>query len=116
MEKYPGKDPEKKNGDVKPDGLDMLKSGSEETVEVVFDDEDAEEVVVAEGAEDVPRESGEAEGRDGDGIKAAKCVAPAFGEQSPEKNAAAGEDDGCGAFGQSGETEEEAEEEGGKGG
>jgi len=45
----------------------VLELGSEEAVEVVFDDEDAEEVGIAAGTEDVPGECGEAEGGDGDG-------------------------------------------------
>ena len=112
MEKYPGKDAKNEDGDVIPDGLDVLEFGSEETVEIVFDDEDAEKVMVAVGAEEVPGESGEAEGGDGDGVKAAEGVAPAFGEQSPEKYCAAGENDRGRAFGESGEAEEEAEENG----
>ena len=116
MEKYPWKDCENKNGDVIPDGLDVLKLGSEEAVEIVFDDEDAKEVGVAAGAEDVPGKGGEAETGDGDGMKAAKGVAPAFCKNGPEKNGAAGQDDGGRTFGEGGEAEKNPEEEGGKGG
>ena len=83
---------EEKDGDVIPEWLDVLEFRSEVALEVVFDDEDAKEVWIAAGAEDVPRESGEAEGDDGDGVKEAENVAPLFGEQSPEKDGAAGED------------------------
>ena len=51
-----------------------------------------------------------------DGVKAAEGVAPAFGEDGPEKHCAAGENY-CGrTFGKSGEAKKKAEEEGGKGG
>src|SRR6266849_1775482 len=116
MEKYPWKNSQDKNGDVKPEGLDVLELGSEEAVEIVLDDEDAEEIGVAAGAEDIPGKSGEAEAGDGDWVKAAEDVAPALGEHGPEKDRAAGEND-CGrAFSESGEAEEKTEEKGGKGG
>src|SRR5216684_5636438 len=84
---------------VKPERLDVLEFGGEVALEIVLDNEDAEEIGVAAGAEDVPRESGEAEGSEGDGMKEAESVAPALGEERPEKNGAAGENDGGGAFG-----------------
>ena len=111
VEKYPGKDSENKNRDVIPNGLGVLELRSEEAVEVVLNDEDPEEVWVAEGAEDVPRESREAEADDGDGVEAAQGVWPAFGEGSPDKNRAAGENEGGGAFRESGEAEKDTEEE-----
>jgi len=46
----------------------------------VFDDEDAEEVGVPAGAEDVPRENGETERRDCGWMKQAQGVPPALGE------------------------------------
>jgi len=46
----------------------------------VLDDEDAEEVGVAAGAEEVPGQGGEAEGGDCGGIKEAEGVSPALGE------------------------------------
>src|SRR5580692_2568284 len=116
VEKDPWKNGKDKNWDVIPNGLDVLELGSEEAVEIVLDDEDAEEVGVAAGAENVPGESGEAETGDGDGMKAAKGVAPAFCEDGPEKNGAAGEDDGGGTFGEGGEAEKKTEGEGSKGG
>ena len=76
----------------------MLEFGSEVAFEIVLDDEDAEEIRIAAGAEDVPGKSGEAEGRDGGGMKEAEGVAPALGEERPEKNGAAHEDDASGAF------------------
>ena len=89
----------------------MLELGSEEAVEIVFDDEDAEEVGVAAGTEDVPGKCGEAEAGDGDGMKAAEGVSPALGEDGPEKDCTAGENY-CGrTFGESGEAEEQTEEE-----
>jgi len=63
----------------------VLEFGSEVAFEIVLDDEDAEEIRVAAGAEDVPGKSGEAEGRDGGGMKRREAFAPAFGEERPEK-------------------------------
>ena len=94
----------------------MLELGSEEAVEIVFDDKDAEEVGVTAGAEDVPRKGGEAEAGDGDGVEAAEGVAPAFCEDGPKEDRTTGKDEGGGTFGEGGEAEEKAEEEGGKGG
>ena len=88
----------------------MLELGSEEAVEIVFDDEDAEEIGIAAGAEDVPRKGGETEAGDGDGVKAADGVAPTLGEEGPEKDSAAGENDGRGTFGESGEAEEKTKQ------
>ncbi len=65
----------------------------------MFDDEDAEEVGVAAGAEDVPGEGGEAEGGDSGGVKEAEGVAPVLGEERPEKNDTSTKNYGCGAFG-----------------
>jgi hypothetical protein len=87
----------------------VLKFGGEEALEIVLDDEDLEEVGVAAGAEDVPGKRGEAEGRDCGGVKEEEGIPPAFGEERPEKNSAAGENDGGGSFGEYGETEEETE-------
>ena len=80
----------------------MLEFGGEVALEVVFDDEDAEEIGVTAGAKDVPGKSGEAEGGEGGGMEEAEGVAPALGEERPEKNGAAGENDGGGAFGEDG--------------
>jgi len=68
----------------------VLEFGSEEALEVVLDDEDAEEVGVAAGAEGIPGKGSEAKGGDGDGVKAAEGVAPATGESSPQQNCATG--------------------------
>ena len=43
----------------------MLEFGGEEAFEIVFDDEDAEEIWIAAGAEDVPGERCYAESGDG---------------------------------------------------
>src|SRR2546426_4272883 len=94
---------------VKPERLDVLEFGSEVAFEIVLDDEDAEEVGIASGAEDIPGKSGEAEGPDRGGMKEAEGVTPALGEERPEKDSAAGENDGSGAFGEPGEAEEETE-------
>src|SRR5712692_7333762 len=105
----PRKEGHEQHRTVKPERLDVLEFGSEVAFEIVLDDEDAEEVGIASGAEDIPGKSGEAEGPDRGGVKDAEGVAPTFGKERPEKNGTAGENDGGGALGEDGETEEETE-------
>jgi hypothetical protein len=88
----------------------MLEFGGEVALEIVLDDEDVEEVGVAAGAEDVPGKSSETEGREGDGMKKSKGLAPAFGEERPEKYGASGENDGGWALCQDREAKEQTEE------
>ncbi len=88
----------------------MLEFGGEEALEIVLDDEDAEEIGVTACTKNVPGKSGEAERRKSGGMEEAEGVAPAFGEERPEKDGAAGKNDGRGAFGEDGEAEEETEE------
>jgi len=64
----------------------VLEFGSEEALEVVLNDEYAEEVGVATGAEDIPGQGSERKAGDGDGVKAAEGVAPAAGASSPQQN------------------------------
>jgi hypothetical protein len=92
----------------------MLEFGGEVALEIVLDDEGAEEVGVAASAENVPGEGGEAEGGEGGRMEEAEGVAPALGKERPEKNGAAGENDGGGAFGEDGEAEEKTEEDEGE--
>src|SRR5713101_8075933 len=94
---------------VVPERLDVLEFRGEVAFEIVLDYEDAEEIGIAAGAENVPGESGEAEGGERDGMKEAEGVAPALGEERPEKNGAAGENDGGGTFGEYGQAKEETE-------
>src|SRR5882762_5013107 len=108
---YPWKQRDEENGDVKPKGLDVLEFGSEVAFEIVLDDEDAEEIRVAAGAEDVPGKSGEAEGRDGGGMKEAESITPPLGEERPEKDCAAGENNGRRALCEDSEAEEETEKD-----
>src|SRR5260370_26398719 len=77
----------------------MLEFGSEVALEIVFDDEDAEKIGIAAGASDVPGKSGQAKGRDGRRMKEAEGVAPALGEERPEKDSACGENDRGGGLG-----------------
>src|SRR6266851_6593673 len=105
----PWKNGEEEDGSVVPERLDMLEFGGDVAFEIVLDDEDAEEIGIAAGAEDVPRESGEAKRDEGDGMKEAEGVAPALGEERPEENGAAGENDGGGTFGEYGQAKEETE-------
>ena len=88
----------------------MLEFGSEEAFEVVFDDENAKEIGIAAGTEDVPGKGSDAKADEGDGMKAAKRIAPAFGEDRPQQNSAAGKNDCGGPFRENGEAQEEAEE------
>ena len=76
----------------------MLEFGRQVALEIVLNDEDAEEIGVAAGADDVSGKCGKAERRDCRGMKEAEGVAPAFGEERPEKDGAAGKNDGGGAF------------------
>ena len=94
----------------------MLEFGGEKALEVVLDDEDAEKVWVAAGAKDVPRECGEAKSDNSGGVKQAKSVAPAFCDECPEEDGATAKDDRGRSFCEYREAEEEAEEDGGKGG
>ena len=81
----------------------------------MFDDENAEEVGVSAGAEDVPGESSDEKCDDGHGMKKAEDVAPLFGEERPEEDGAAREDERGWAFGEDGKAQEEAEDERDKG-
>jgi len=60
--------------------LDVLEFGREVALEIVLDDEHAEEIGIAPGANDVPGQCGEAETGNGDRMEAAKGVTPASGE------------------------------------
>src|SRR5713101_3817530 len=106
----PWKNGEEEDGSVIPERLDVLEFGGEEALEIVLDDEDAEKIGVAAGAQNIPGKSGEAEGRDGGGMQDAEGVAPAPREERPGKNGAAGENEGGGAFCKDGQAEEETEE------
>src|SRR2546427_9107698 len=86
----------KQNREIKPKGLDVLEFGSEVALEIVLDDEDVEEVGVPAGANDVPRESGEAKGRDCGVGEETENLAPAVCEERPEENSATEGEDGGG--------------------
>lgn len=87
----PGKKCDEKNGDVEPERLDVLEFGSDIAPEIMFDEEDANEIGIAAGASDVPGESREAESGDGDGMEKAEGVAPAYRKNSPEEDRTARE-------------------------
>jgi len=91
--------------------LDVLKFGGEVALEIMLDDEDAEEIGIAPGTDDVPGKRGETEAGDGDRMEAAEGVTPTPGEYRPQQYTAAGENDGGRALRERGETEEKAEEE-----
>jgi len=92
----------------------VLEFGGKETLEIVLDNEDAKKNGIAMRAKDVPGEGGETEADDGDRVKAAQSVAPAFAENCPEQYAACGKDQGGGTFSEGGEAKKDPEEEGGK--
>src|SRR5258708_5318553 len=106
----PRQEGHKQHREIIPEGLDVLEFGGEVALEIVFEDEDAEEIGVAASAEDVPGESGKAERCDRGGMKEAEGVAPALGDERPEKNGASAENNGRRAFCEDGEAEEETEE------
>ena len=110
------KDSDQKDGDVVPKGLDVLEFGSEVAFEIVLDDEDAEEIRVASGTEDVPGQSRHAERGDCGWMKETEGVAPALAEKRPETDRAAAKNYRGGPFGENGKTEKKTEEEGSKGG
>ena len=92
----------------------MLEFGGQKAFEVVFDDEDAEKIGIAAGAENVPGKRSGTKAGDGHGMKTAEGGGPALGGGGPKKNGAARKNQRGGAFGESGEAEEEAEQKGGK--
>ena len=89
----------------------MLELGSEEAVEIVFDDEDAKEVGITARAQDVPGQGHGAERNDCDGMKQTKRVAPAFRHERPEKHGAAGENNRRRAFGENGKAKKKTEQD-----
>jgi len=89
----------------------VLEFGGEVTLEIVLDDEDAEEIGIAAGTQDVPGERGEAEAGNRDRMKTAEGVAPAPGDCRSQQYAATGKHDCGGALRERSEAEEEAKEE-----
>ena len=67
----------------------MLEFGGEKALEIVLDDEDAEEIGVAARAKDVPGKGSEAKAGDRNGMKAAESVVPAFDESRPKQHSTA---------------------------
>ena len=92
----------------------MLEFRGEIALEIVFDDEDAEEIGIAVGAENVPGQGGHAERGDCGGMKKAEGIAPAFREQCPEKDGSSAENNGCRALCQHREPKENAKQNQGK--
>ena len=70
-----------------------MEFGNQVALEVVLDDEDAEEVGVAASAEDVPGQGSEAEGSDSGRMKEAERVAPALRKECPKEDRPAAEND-----------------------
>ena len=112
--KRPGEESEKQNRDVIPERLDVLEFGREVALEIVLDDEDAEEVGTAPGAQDVPRQGRRKKRGERDGMKQPEGVAPALGEERPEKDSAAHENDARRAFRENREPEKKPEQDPGK--
>jgi len=88
----------------------VLEFGGEIALEIVLDDEDAEEIGIAPGTDDVPGKGRKAEAGNGQRVKAAEGVTPAPGECGPQQYAAAGKNDGGRALCKCGEAEEKAKE------
>src|SRR5260370_29410062 len=61
QQRDPGEKSHQQNWPVVPEGLDVLEFGGEVALEIMFDDEDAEEIGVTAGAEGVTGGGGEAE-------------------------------------------------------
>jgi len=99
---------------IKPEWLNVLEFRGEVAFEIVLDDEDAEEIGIAARAEDVPGKGGNAERDDASGVKQAEGIAPALGEERPEKYRAAAQNDGRWSLGKDGEAEKKAEQHGSK--
>jgi len=107
----PGSKGDEKDGNVKPERLDVLEFGGEVALEIVLDYEDTEEIGIAQGTDDVPGEGRKTEAGNGYRVEAAEGVTPAPGECRPQQYDAAGKNDSCGSFREHGETEEKAKEE-----
>jgi len=80
----------------------VLEFGREKALEIVFHDEDVEEIGIAPAAKDIPGECGDAERCDSDRMKTAEGVTPALGEGCPKQHATASEDQSGRTFGQRG--------------
>jgi len=76
----------------------VLEFGRQVAFEVVLDDEDAEEIGIVAGAEDVPGQGGQTKGSHCRGMKQAESIAPALRENSPEENRSSAQDNGGGTF------------------
>src|SRR5260370_7879560 len=85
QQRDPGKKSHQQNWPVVPEGLDVLEFGGEVALEIVLDDEDAEEVGVAAGAEDIPGEGGGAKKRERRRIKKAAALPPHPPPKPPKK-------------------------------
>src|SRR5260370_34153703 len=85
QQRDPGKKSHQQNWPVVPEGLDVLEFGGEGALEIVLDDEDAEEVGVAAGAEDETGERRGGERSERDRMEEAGRGAPARCEKTPEQ-------------------------------
>jgi len=74
------------------------KFGRQVALEIVLDDEDAEEVGTAPGAQDVPGRAVAKKRGERDGMKEPEGVAPALVKSAQKKTAAAHENDARRAF------------------
>ena len=92
----------------------MVEFGREVAPEIVFDEEDAQEIGIAACAENVPGKCRQGERRGCERMKKAEGVAPAVCEERPEKDAASAQNYGHGTFGEDGGAEEESEKKEGQ--
>src|SRR5215472_1426537 len=75
------------DGQVKPEWLNVLKLRSQESLEIVFDDEDTQKIGIAACAADVPGQGSGAERGNGHGMKQSKRVVSSFCEHRGEERA-----------------------------
>src|SRR5207253_10838260 len=76
----PGQERHQYNWQIKPKGLDVLEFGRQVTLEIVLDDEDAQELRIAASAHNVPGQGGSRESGNAQRMQEPNRVVPAFGD------------------------------------
>src|SRR5215472_14117150 len=85
----PGKKSDQHDGDVEPERLNVLKLRRQVALEIVLDDEDAQEIRIEPSAANVPGQGCCAKRSNSHRMKQTERVMFPFGYQSPEKYRAA---------------------------
>src|SRR5215472_10679483 len=96
----PWKESDQHDRNVKPERLDMLKFRCQEALEVVLDDEDAQEIRIAAGAANVPGQGRCAKRGNRHRMEEAKRVLSPVGQQGPWKHGPDAENNCRWAFGE----------------